>query len=188
MSIGFLIDDDTPMVWRGPMVTQALEQLLQRHPLARTRLPDRRSAAGHRRHPADAGAEGSGNRRRHRHHAAGHRADRCAQGPEDVRKGRRSHRRHRREHGHPYLLAMRPRRAHFRRRRRGAHVPRLQRSVPGSLPLDIRIREHADSGRPTVVADPDGPVAQIYKEIARKTARVHGAKSRGHRRPSFRIS
>ena len=28
MSIGFLIDSDTPMVWRGPMVTQALEQLL----------------------------------------------------------------------------------------------------------------------------------------------------------------
>src|SRR5476649_171887 len=29
MSIGFLIDADTPMVWRGPMVTQALEQLLR---------------------------------------------------------------------------------------------------------------------------------------------------------------
>ena len=40
----------------------------------------------------------------------------------------------------------------------------------GSLPLDIRIRENADSGRPTVVADPDGAIAQVYKEIARKTA------------------
>src|SRR5437870_9940369 len=29
ISIGFLIDIDTPMVWRGPMVTQALEQLLK---------------------------------------------------------------------------------------------------------------------------------------------------------------
>src|SRR5439155_1555378 len=29
MSIGFLIDEQTPMVWRGPMVTQALEQLLK---------------------------------------------------------------------------------------------------------------------------------------------------------------
>jgi len=28
MSIGYLIDEDTPMIWRGPMVTQALEQLL----------------------------------------------------------------------------------------------------------------------------------------------------------------
>jgi ATP-binding protein involved in chromosome partitioning len=40
----------------------------------------------------------------------------------------------------------------------------------GSLPLDINIRKYADSGRPTVAADPDGRVAQIYKEIARKTA------------------
>ena len=40
----------------------------------------------------------------------------------------------------------------------------------GSLPLDIRIREQADSGRPTVVADPDGKVAAMYREIARKTA------------------
>ncbi len=40
----------------------------------------------------------------------------------------------------------------------------------GGLPLDIRIREQADSGRPTVVADPDGKIAAIYKEIARKTA------------------
>lgn len=40
----------------------------------------------------------------------------------------------------------------------------------GSLPLDIHIREFADSGRPTVVADPDGRPAQIYKAIARKMA------------------
>ena len=43
----------------------------------------------------------------------------------------------------------------------------------GALPLDIRIREQADSGKPTVVADPDGADrAQIYREIARKVARV----------------
>ena len=40
----------------------------------------------------------------------------------------------------------------------------------GGLPLDIRIREQADSGRPTVVADPDGAVAQTYRAIARKVA------------------
>jgi ATP-binding protein involved in chromosome partitioning len=40
----------------------------------------------------------------------------------------------------------------------------------GSLPLDIAIREQADSGRPTVVAEPDGRVAEIYREIARKVA------------------
>src|SRR6516225_2825003 len=29
MSIGFLVEQDNPMIWRGPMVTQALEQLLR---------------------------------------------------------------------------------------------------------------------------------------------------------------
>ena len=37
----------------------------------------------------------------------------------------------------------------------------------GSLPLDIRIREQADSGMPTVVADPDGSLAAAYRRIAR---------------------
>ena len=80
------------MVWRGPMVTQALEQLLKRHELARPRLPDRRHAARHRRHPAHARAAGAGHRRGDRHDAAGHRAARRAQGPQDVREGRRADR------------------------------------------------------------------------------------------------
>jgi ATP-binding protein involved in chromosome partitioning len=40
----------------------------------------------------------------------------------------------------------------------------------GGLPLDIRIREQTDSGRPTVVAEPDGAIAQAYKTIARRIA------------------
>jgi ATP-binding protein involved in chromosome partitioning len=40
----------------------------------------------------------------------------------------------------------------------------------GGLPLDIRIREQADAGRPTVVADPDGSIARVYKQIARRVA------------------
>jgi len=40
----------------------------------------------------------------------------------------------------------------------------------GSLPLDIRIREHADAGKPTVVADPESRPAQIYRDIARRVA------------------
>ena len=40
----------------------------------------------------------------------------------------------------------------------------------GALPLDIQIRREADGGTPTVAADPDGRVAQVYKEIARKVA------------------
>jgi ATP-binding protein involved in chromosome partitioning len=40
----------------------------------------------------------------------------------------------------------------------------------GGLPLDIRIREQTDSGRPTVVAEPDGPIADAYRRIARRVA------------------
>ncbi len=40
----------------------------------------------------------------------------------------------------------------------------------GSLPLDIHIREQADSGTPTVIADPDGNIAKVYKQIARRVA------------------
>jgi hypothetical protein len=135
---------------------QALEQLLKRHALARPRLPGRRHAAGHRRHPAHAGAEGAGHRRGDRHHAAGHRPARRAQGPQDVREGRRAHPRHRREHEHPHLLEVRPRGAHLRRAGGGERMARTTASSCWALPLDIRIREQADGGKPTVVADPDG--------------------------------
>jgi ATP-binding protein involved in chromosome partitioning len=40
----------------------------------------------------------------------------------------------------------------------------------GALPLDIKIREEADSGKPSVVADPEGRIAQIYRDIARRIA------------------
>ena len=39
-----------------------------------------------------------------------------------------------------------------------------------AMPLTMSIREQADSGSPTVVADPTGTVATLYKEIARKVA------------------
>mgnify|MGYP003460204448 CR=1 FL=1 len=44
-----------------------------------------------------------------------------------------------------------------------------------SLQEDIKIREHADSGKPSVVADPDGRVAEIYRQIARRVRRSHSA-------------
>jgi ATP-binding protein involved in chromosome partitioning len=40
----------------------------------------------------------------------------------------------------------------------------------GALPLDIKIRQQVDSGSPTVVSEPDGEIAAIYSEIARKVA------------------
>jgi ATP-binding protein involved in chromosome partitioning len=40
----------------------------------------------------------------------------------------------------------------------------------GSLPLARSIREQSDAGSPSVVAEPDGPVAQAYRDIARRMA------------------
>ncbi|KMN83481.1 ATP-binding protein involved in chromosome partitioning [Chromobacterium alkanivorans] len=49
--------------------------------------------------------------------------------------------------------------------------------VLGSLPLDMGIRLAADGGTPTVAADPDGKVAELYKAIARKVAVKVGEKA-----------
>jgi ATP-binding protein involved in chromosome partitioning len=38
----------------------------------------------------------------------------------------------------------------------------------GEIPLDLTIREHTDAGRPPVVSQPDGPQAAVYREIASK--------------------
>jgi ATP-binding protein involved in chromosome partitioning len=48
----------------------------------------------------------------------------------------------------------------------------------GELPLDVRIREQADGGRPTVVADPEGAAAQAYLSAARRAAAVLSLRER----------
>ena len=60
----------------------------------------------------------------------------------------------------------------------------------GALPLDMQIRLQADNGRPTVVADPDGDVATLYKAVARKVAITVAAKSKDFsaRFPTITIS
>jgi ATP-binding protein involved in chromosome partitioning len=53
----------------------------------------------------------------------------------------------------------------------GERIARDYRSeLLGSLPLDVKIREQADSGQPTVVAEPAGALAQAYRQIARRVA------------------
>jgi len=51
----------------------------------------------------------------------------------------------------------------------------------GALPLDINICTNADSGQPTVVADPDGRPAAMYKEIARKMAAKLALRAKDYR-------
>jgi ATP-binding protein involved in chromosome partitioning len=50
----------------------------------------------------------------------------------------------------------------------------------GRLPLDARIREQADSGRPTVVAEPDSAIAQAYREAAWKIGAAQAAQKVDH--------
>ena len=60
----------------------------------------------------------------------------------------------------------------------------------GALPLKMQIRLQADSGKPTVVADPDGSVAQIYKQVARSVAVkiAQQAKDFSSKFPSIKVS
>ena len=60
----------------------------------------------------------------------------------------------------------------------------------GALPLDMQIRLQADSGKPTVVADPKGEVAAVYMAVARKVAVAIAAKNKdfSSKFPSIKIS
>ncbi len=60
----------------------------------------------------------------------------------------------------------------------------------GALPLDMQIRLQADSGKPTVVSDPDSELAGIYKAVARQVAVSIAAKNRDFsaKFPSIKIS
>jgi ATP-binding protein involved in chromosome partitioning len=68
----------------------------------------------------------------------------------------------------------------------------VERKLPylGALPLDMGIRMQADSGKPTVMADPDGKVSGIYKDVARQVAvRVAGkAKDFTSKFPTITVS
>jgi len=60
----------------------------------------------------------------------------------------------------------------------------------GALPLTMQIRQQADSGQPTVAADPDGEIAQIYKSVARQVAIKIASKAKdfSSKFPSIKIS
>ena len=139
MSLGFLLDADTPVIWRGPMVMKAIEQFLGDVDWGDARLPGRRPAAGHRRRPAHAHPEGPARRRGDRHHAAGRRAHRRPQGAADVPQGQRPGARHRREHVDLRLPAVRPPRGDLQVAAAAA-APRDELGVPflGEIPLDPR--------------------------------------------------
>jgi ATP-binding protein involved in chromosome partitioning len=74
----------------------------------------------------------------------------------------------------------------------GGRKMSAQFNVPylGALPLTMAIRQQTDSGTPTVVAEPDGEIAAIYKSVARQIAVVVARKAKDFsaKFPSIQIS
>ena len=170
MSIGFLVDTDTPMVWRGPMVTGALEQLLRD-----TNWKDLDYLV------IDL-PPGTGDIQLTLAQKIPVTGAIIVTTPQDIalldaRKGLKMFE----KVGIPILGIVENMSTHIcsncgheehifgagggEKMCKDYNVDLL-----GSLPLDIKIREQADSGKPTVIAEPDSKIAKIYKEIARKAA------------------
>ncbi|HQN64500.1 MAG TPA: iron-sulfur cluster carrier protein ApbC [Methylophilus sp.] len=170
MSIGFLVDTDTPMVWRGPMVTGALEQLLRD-----TNWKDLDYLV------IDL-PPGTGDIQLTLAQKIPVTGAIIVTTPQDIalldaRKGLKMFE----KVGIPILGIVENMSTHICSKcgheehifgEGGGELMAKDYGVDvlGSLPLDIHIRMQADSGKPTVVAEPNSKVAGIYKEIARKAA------------------
>jgi ATP-binding protein involved in chromosome partitioning len=170
ISIGFLIDIDTPMVWRGPMVTQALEQLLKD-----TRWRDLDYLV------VDL-PPGTGDIQLTLAQKVPVTGALIVTTPQDIalidaRKGLKMFE----KVGIPILGVVEnmsfhvcPKCGHESHIFGSGGAERMSRDygteLLGQLPLDESIRSQADSGKPTVVSEPDGKVAEIYRRIARRCA------------------
>ena len=169
-SIGFLIDDDAPMVWRGPMVTSALEQLLRQ-----TRWRDLDYLI------VDM-PPGTGDIQLTLAQKVPVTGSVIVTTPQDIalldaRKGLKMFE----KVGVPiigiienmstYVCTQCGHEEHVFGTGGGEKMCKEYAvDFLGSLPLNLSIREQADAGRPTVVADPDGAISAIYKGIARQVA------------------
>jgi ATP-binding protein involved in chromosome partitioning len=169
-SIGFMIDPDEPMVWRGPIVTQALQQLLEQ---TNWRELD---------YLVVDMPPGTGDVQLTLSQKVPVTGAVIVTTPQDIalldaKKGLKMFE----KVGIPILGVVENMSMHICSNcghaepifGEGGGARMCQQfgvDFLGALPLTMEIREQADSGRPTVVADPDGKVASIYKEIARKVA------------------
>ena len=170
MSIGFLIDMEQPMVWRGPMVTQALEQLLRD-----THWKDLDYLV------VDM-PPGTGDIQLTLAQKVPVTGAVIVTTPQDIalldaRKGLKMFEKVNVpilgivENMSTHVCSECGHEEHIFGAGGGEKIARdYGVTVLGSLPLDIRIREQADSGNPTVVAEPESAAAHTYREIARKVA------------------
>ncbi len=170
MSIGFLVEEDTPMIWRGPMVTQAMMQLLndtlwEQLDYLVVDLPP-----------------GTGDIQLTLSQKVPVAGAVIVTTPQDIAllDARKALKMFEKvdvpvlgivENMATHVCSNCGHEEHIFGEGGGARMA-AQYTVPylGSLPLDIRIREQADSGRPTVVAIPESELAARYREIARNTA------------------
>src|SRR5690348_12378332 len=170
MSIGFLVAQDEAMIWRGPMATQALEQLLRQTNWADldyliVDLP-----------PGTGDIQLTLSQRVPMTGAV------IVTTPQDIalldaKKGIKMFE----KVGVPILGIVENMAVHVCSNcGRVEHIfgeeggKRLAAEYKvdylGALPLNLSIRVQADSGRPTVVSDPEGEIAAIYKRVARRVA------------------
>ena len=170
MSIGYLIDAEAPMIWRGPMVTQALEQLLNdtQWKALDYLVIDLPPGTGDIQLTLAQKVPVSGAL--------------IVTTPQDIAllDARRALKMFEKvevpvlgiiENMSTHICSECGHEEHIfgagggERMAAQYHVDLL-----GALPLDISIRENADGGRPSVIADPEGRIAQMYREIARRVA------------------
>lgn len=170
MSIGFLVDQDEAMIWRGPMATQALEQLLRQ-----TNWKDLDYLI------VDM-PPGTGDIQLTLSQRVPMTGAVIVTTPQDIalldcRKGIEMFSKVDVpvlgvvENMAVHVCSQCGHAEHLFGAGGGERIAR-EYGVPllGALPLDIHIREQADGGNPTVVADPDGPLAQLYRDCARRMA------------------
>ena len=180
MSIGYLVEEDTPMIWRGPMVTQALEQLLNdtRWSDVDYLIIDLPPGTGDTQLTLAQKIPVSG--------AV------IVTTPQDIalldaRKGLKMFEKVEVpvlgiiENMSIHICSECGHSEHIFGAGGGARMSEEHGvDLLGSLPLDIHIREQADSGTPTVAAMADSEISAIYRSIARKTAAKLATKARDH--------
>ncbi len=170
MSIGFLVEEEAPMIWRGPMVTQALEQLLKDTQWDNLDylIIDMPPGTGDTQLTLAQKVPVSGAL--------------IVTTPQDIAllDARKAYKMFEKvdipvlgvvENMSVYVC---PKCGHqdsiFGEGGGAAMAKQYDLAFLGGVPLDRAIREHADGGRPSVVAEPDGAIARAYKDIARRTA------------------
>ncbi len=170
MSIGFLIDEEEPMIWRGPMVTQALQQMLgdtnwKQLDYLVIDLPP-----------------GTGDIQLTLSQKVPVSGALIVTTPQDISllDARKAYKMFEKvkvpvlgvvENMSTHICSQCGHEEHIFGSGGGQNMAdQYGLNLLGSLPLNIRIREDADGGQPSVVTDPEGDIAMAYRNIARRLA------------------